>query len=251
MSTCKIILNRKTIEAEKGETILAVARKHGIAVPTLCHHEALTPYGACRLCIVEVSTAGKTEIVSSCNTYVKEGMKITTHSARIKKARRLIVELLLARSPNAPVIQQLARDMGIAATPFSRSDDLCIMCGLCVRTCSEIVGAHAINFAHSGINKEVSVPFSRDSRECIGCGSCVFVCPTGAVRMIDTIGGEQDVSERFLDKWQTRLDLQECAKDGNPFATKRMIEYFSQRFPVGKHFADMSPHCRHNSDETG
>ena len=243
MTHNEITLNNKKAGIKPGETILSVARREGIRIPTLCFHEALAPYGACRLCIVEVEEAGKKQIVTSCTTPARAGMKVKTHTASIRKIRATLAGLLLARSPEVPLVQQLARDLGVRKAPFARKNDPCIMCGLCVRACREVAGAAALGFTHKGSAREVSVPFYRDSKECIGCGSCVFVCPTGAVRMRDGQGDEQE-PVRTMENWETQLPLQQCAGDGMPFAPKRLLEHVAQHYPVPEGFQDQCPSCR-------
>lgn len=247
MAKCYITLNGKKIEVLSGTTILENARRHGVKIPTLCNHESLVPYGACRLCIVEVTLNGRKQIVTSCSTMVKDGMKVKTDSPRIMKTRKTLVELLLARTPNAAVVQQLAREVGVRSTPFKKQDELCILCGQCVRTCAEIVGVNALCFINKGAQRRVGVPFYRDSKECIGCGSCVFVCPTGVVAMHDEAGSDPEKAERVMDKWETRLPLQKCISDGNVFATKRMLEHFSREYDVSDDFLQVCSHCRHKS----
>jgi len=249
MMQTEIILNGKKVQIKTGETILVVARREGIRIPTLCSHEALAPYGACRLCIVEVEAAGKKQILTSCTTPAQAGMKVKTHTERIQKIRATLAGLLLSRAPEAPLVQQLARDLGVKKAPFIRKNDLCIMCGLCVRTCREVVGAAALGFTHKGSQREISVPFYRDSQECIGCGSCVFVCPTGAVKMHD--GQSEDSSSvRVMENWDTKLPLQKCAADGLPFAPKRMLEHFAEHYPVPEGFQDQCPECRRGNKKT-
>jgi len=246
MKKTVITLNNKKTAVSPGETILAAARREGIRIPTLCFHEALAPYGACRLCIVEVEAGGKKEIVTSCTTPARDGMKVQTHTPRIKKIRATLAGLLLARSPESAVVQQLARDLGVKKAPFVRESTLCILCGLCVRTCREIVGAAALGFISKGAERDVGVPFYRDSQECIGCGSCVFVCPTGAVAMID---GKDEAQKpvRVMETWKTQLPLRQCAADGAPFAPQRLLEYVAQRCPVPGGFQDCCPQHRRES----
>ena len=249
MTSNEIILNNKKAAFKSGETILSVARREGIRIPTLCSHEALAPYGACRLCIVEVEHAGKKQILTSCTTLAQAGMKVKTSTPRIQKIRATLAGLLLARSPEAPLVQQLARDLGVRKAPFTRKNDLCIMCGLCVRTCREVVGAAALGFTHKGSERQVGVPFYRDSQECIGCGACVFVCPTGAVRMLDAESDDHK-PVRIMENWETKLPLQQCAADGMPFAPKRMLEHFARHYPVPEGFQDQCPQCRRANKKT-
>ncbi len=243
MTMCNITLNGKKTKFLPGKTILENTRDHGVKIPVLCSHEALKPYGACRLCIVEIEEQGRKQIVTSCNSHVRDGMKIKTHSPRVQKIRKTLVELLLARTPEAAVEQQLARDIGVKATPYPEQGELCIMCGQCVRTCREIVGACALDFVHKGSKRSVAVPFFRDSKECIGCGSCVFVCPTGVVSMHDEISDVRGEPERIMDKWETRLPLQKCSSDGNVFATRRMLEHFARKHEVSEGFLETCSHC--------
>ncbi|MCX8043398.1 MAG: 2Fe-2S iron-sulfur cluster-binding protein, partial [Desulfobacterota bacterium] len=135
-----IRIDNKKVRCAKGKTILNVARGCGISIPTLCSHEALLPYGACRLCIVEVAHRGICRIVASCTTTVQDGMRILTQSRRILSLRKTLVGLLASHCPDAPVVQRLAKDLGAAPMPPAPPADLCIRCGLCVRFCSEVVG---------------------------------------------------------------------------------------------------------------
>jgi len=239
-----VTFNGKKAAVRPGATILDAARSVGIGIPALCSHEALSTYGSCRLCIVELGEQGARRIVTSCSTAAVQGMVIWTDSSRIKKLRQTLVALLLAQAPEAAPVQQLAREMGIApAKKKGREENgTCILCGLCVRTCAEIVGSHAISFAGKGPGRKVGVPFFKDSRECIGCGACAFVCPTGHIKISDMPGGENP--ERFMETWKTRLALQACSSDGRPFAPRAMLEHFAARYPVAEGFLESCPLCR-------
>ena len=181
----KFTLNGKTSHSAEGTTVLDAACAAGIDIPALCAHDALEPCGACRLCIVEIKEKGRkrSRVVASCLYPVKEGLDVRTGTARIKKLRRFLLELLLARSPKAPYVRELAARYGVTRARFSALDDNCILCGLCVRVCSEIVGANAIGFSQRGIDRKIDSPFGIDHSQCIACGACTFVCPTGAAQM--------------------------------------------------------------------
>lgn len=179
----KLKIDDKEIAAQEGETILDAAKKMGISIPTLCYSSALEPFGACRLCSVEiVDKRGRKRIVTSCNYPVEEGLIVYTKSEKVLKTRKVLLELLLARCPKVSKIQDLAREYGVQAPKFWISDEEedCILCGLCTRVCEEKIGLYAINFAKRGVEREVTAPYHEFSDDCIGCGACAIVCPTSS-----------------------------------------------------------------------
>jgi bidirectional [NiFe] hydrogenase diaphorase subunit len=180
-----LTINGKKVKAKEETTLLEICRKMSISIPTLCYHPDLAPQGSCRLCTVEVSENGKARMVTSCNFPALEGIKVETHSDKVIQARRILVELLLARCPQVPFIQDFARELGVEKTPFKTEnpENDCILCGLCVRTCNEIVGAKAIGFSHRGTQKKIGTPFEIDSEQCLACGACEYICPTSAIKM--------------------------------------------------------------------
>ena len=170
-------LNGKTVQGEEGQYILQVADKYGVEIPTLCHHKALEPAGMCRLCTVELFDGRRTRYVTACNYPIWEGMQVQTASEGVQQGRKLIVELLLARCPDVPILQDLAKQYGIEEPRFEKESDTCILCGLCVRTC-ERMGASAISLTGRGVEMVVDTPFHVQTDACIACGACASVCPT-------------------------------------------------------------------------
>ena len=197
-----VTIDGRRIETAPGRTILHVAREHGIPIPTLCYHEALGPFGACRLCVVEVETPVRAgapahgangprgrQIVASCAYPCADGLVVHTQSKEVLRSRRITLELLMATSAHVPVIRQLADELQVGQPRFTLEPDDCILCGLCVRACREIVGVAAISVINRGIEKRVSPPFRVASDACIGCGTCVLICPTGAITLADVNPG--------------------------------------------------------------
>jgi len=193
-----LTIDGQTVEVEEGKTILEAAEQLGIEIPTLCHHPLLEAYGACRICTVEMKRGKRTRMVTACNHPALDGIEVLTRSPRVLRHRRMIVELELGRCADLPVLRKLADELGIDRSRFGTGKHECILCGLCVRTCWELVGARAISFANRGTEREVTTPYHEISDACIGCGACVAVCPTGVLKMEDIKGRKVVHSELTL-----------------------------------------------------
>jgi bidirectional [NiFe] hydrogenase diaphorase subunit len=177
-----LTINGVEVSVERGTTLLEAAQFLSFPIPTLCHMEGLSPYGACRLCVVEIGESPNSRLVSSCTYPAQEGLKVRTSSSRVLKARKMILELLLASCPQSKVIQDLAAAHEIRQQRFRQEYEDCILCGLCVRMCEEQMMAKAIGFRGRGQERSIGTPFDVKSEECRLCGGCLYVCPACTLR---------------------------------------------------------------------
>jgi len=177
-----LTINGLPVAVEQGATVLEAARFMGFPIPTLCHMEGLSPYGACRLCVVEIGVGPNAKLVSSCTYPAQAGLRVRTASSRVLRARRMILELLLASCPQSKVIQDLASAHGIRRQRFKQEHEDCILCGLCVRMCAEQMRAGAIGFRGRGQTLSIGAPFDAKSEACRLCGACLYVCPACQLR---------------------------------------------------------------------
>ena len=201
------------VRVREEATILDAAQKAGIWIPTLCYHPAVTNTATCRLCLVELDRGGWTQLVTSCNYPVRRDITVSVSSERAVRARRGVMELLLARSPESKELAALASRMGIETTPYptvTESQRSCILCGLCIRVCEEVSGRSAIGFAGRGVERVVTTPFRLASEECIACGACAAVCPVGTIQVrIHEEEGEAEISP-----FKSRAKLLVCEECG-------------------------------------
>lgn len=215
----KVTIDGKTIEVSEEMTVLEAARMAGIEIPTLCHHPKLTPFGGCRLCIVEIKSIPRP--VTSCTTPVSDGMEVTTSNPNIENLRKTVLELILSDHPNDCMVceragdctlQEMAYQYGIRenrlagerrvytkrdGNPFIERDlEKCIMCGRCVKVCNEVQGVQAIDFGYRGFKAKICTAYEKDLN-CEFCGQCVSVCPTGALtgKMWSLKGRQKGVKE--------------------------------------------------------
>ena len=194
MGEVALIINDKEVKAKEGTTILEAAQSVGIDIPTLCHHEKLAPYGACRLCTVEIVKGQRSRLVTSCVYTVEDGLIVKTESEPVIKIRKMLLELMWARAPGVQPLRdygmrygisgvEAIRDYGVttAETKFEIEPTFCILCGLCVRYCAEVKKKHAIGFIGRGTEREVVFFPEIAHEECPNCKECYTICPTGAL----------------------------------------------------------------------
>jgi bidirectional [NiFe] hydrogenase diaphorase subunit len=178
MSEIILQIDGREVKAKEGMTILEAARSAGIFIPTLCHHEKLDPYGACRICVVEADAGGKTSLVASCLYPVEKNLVVRTRSEKVDKTRKMILELLLAHAPDAPALQELVQQYGADKDRFEKESSFCVLCGLCVRYCTEVKKKNAIGFFDRGARREINFIPEIASTECWNCKECFPLCPT-------------------------------------------------------------------------
>jgi len=235
-----IIIDDKKAAIKSGTTILNAARRAGIDIPTLCYHPALEPYGVCRVCIVEIKRGKRTRVVTSCNYPIQDdGLEIFTNSERIKRDRKMVIELLLARCWSSKVIREFAAKYGITDTELQKTEnEECILCGLCVNVCRDLIGQSAIGFESRGVDRKTSVPFRKPNDACIGCGACVYVCPTGCIKLEDL------PEERVIERWRSEIPVLVCKSCGRGFGTVKQLEVLKNKNPLAKFYLEKCPKCR-------
>jgi bidirectional [NiFe] hydrogenase diaphorase subunit len=222
--------------------LLDVARCAGYDIPTLCHHEAVPDIAACRLCLVEVRQRGRNEplLTTSCNYPVVADLDVVTDSPRIRKHRIMNLQLLLPYAPDAPVLRELAAQLGVTRRLFAPAADAplpgCILCELCVRVCST-VGYNALSTLGRGDHKSVGPPFGQTgATDCVGCGSCQSVCPTQCISMEDT------ATTRTI--WGRTFDFFTCRRCSTPFMTEAHRAATAARGDLPPEYYDLCEACK-------
>jgi len=198
MSEVTLIVNDVEVKANKGMTILQAARSVRIDIPTLCSHEKLAPYGACRLCTVEIIREQQSQFVASCVYPVEEGLVVNTESEPVIRGRKMLLELLCARAPGVQALRKYGIKYGITAvqagtnyaiipgistikSKFEIEPTFCVLCGLCVRYCAEVKKRNAIGFIGRGTEREAVFFPEIAFKECRHCEECYPLCPAGAL----------------------------------------------------------------------
>jgi len=182
MSEILLQIDGREVKAREEMTILDAAQSVGIFIPTLCHHEKLEPYGACRICTVEVESGGRTNLVAACVRPVEKNLIVRTRSEKVDKVRKMLLEEQLAHAPDSVELQKLAQQYGADKDRFEKESSFCILCGLCVRYCSEVKKKDAVGFVERGPRREISFVPEIASKECWNCKECFPLCPTSALQ---------------------------------------------------------------------
>jgi aldehyde:ferredoxin oxidoreductase len=219
-----ITINGKKTEVEQDTTLLKAARQLKISIPTICHHDALTSDGNCRLCLTEVSIRGKRRFVTACNYPVREELEAFTNSDTIKEHRKNLLSMMLSRWPNVPIIKEYAEMYGAKEPAYkhpmrTEKEDACILCTKCVRGCSEITWENIIGFSGRGVDRKVTMPFGDQYSRCIGCATCATVCPTGAIKVYDE--ANKPVDPKRVHKWGIKIGEQMATLDDQQCGMRR------------------------------
>lgn len=218
-----ITIDGLACEAVEGEFVMQVAKRSGIRIPGLCHHDALPGQACCRLCMVEATQDGAARMVAACVYPVANGMSVATRTENILAHRNTVLTLMRERAPAAEGLDGLYCEYGVKE-PDERfcgeSAEKCVMCGLCARACAEI-GASAIAAVFRGVDKKIGAPFDEPPETCAGCGACARVCPTGAINLEES-GGKRVI-------WGKTFTLLPCESCGAPVGTREELDILASR----------------------
>ena len=224
MAVVTLTINDELVSAQEGTSLLSVLRENGIDIPTLCHLDGISERGGCRMCMVEL--AGNNKLQASCVTPVQEGMIVNTHSDRLVKYRKMILEMLFAERNHVCAVcvmnghcelqweaakigmdhvryDYLNPDLPVDAShkQFVIDHNRCILCTRCVRVCDEIEGAHVWDVMGRGVDSRIIADLNQPwgaSQACTSCGKCVQVCPTGALTTKGSTVAEMEKQHDFL-----------------------------------------------------
>ncbi|MFC1731933.1 aldehyde ferredoxin oxidoreductase C-terminal domain-containing protein [candidate division KSB1 bacterium] len=216
----ELTIDNQKIKIDEGSTILDAAKSVGIEIPALCHHPSVEPYGACRLCMVEIFDGRKNRMVTACNYPIRKTLEVSTKSEKVLKNRKAIIGMMLSRWPNVKYIKDLAAEYKVEQPAYKHplvdyNEKGCILCGLCVRICSEGIWESIIGFTGRGAQRAVSMPFEQHLNQCLGCGECAQICPTDAISILSDPNNPADAEKissygSVVTNEVIQLDDQQC-----------------------------------------
>ncbi len=236
-----LTVNGKKVTVSDDATILDAAREAGIKIPTLCHFDGLEPWGGCRLCVVDMSKKNWDDdwfkIVTSCNHPVEEGMTVRTDTERVTETREVVIDLLLARCPDTPLIIETAAALGVTETSYATNPEPndCILCGLCTRVCDHI-SVSAIASTNRGWGREIAPPFNQPPPDCIGCLACAEVCPTDYIPYTTSMYGREI--------WGKKFEMLRCSECGRAHITVEQADYWADTNGVPRSYYETCDACK-------
>ena len=185
--------------------------------------------------------------MTACNYPIRNDIEVFVSSERAVKARQGVMKLLLARSPESEELKDLAKRMGVAGTPYptvTESQRSCILCGLCITVCEEVIGVSAIGFAGRGVDRVIAAPFRQPSEDCIACGACAAVCPVGTIQ----VRIHKDTGEAEISPFKTRRKLLACEECGKKMVSEPVAAQMFHRVDFDwdefRALARLCPDCR-------
>lgn len=238
--TVTMTIDGKPVKAPEGTMLLEVVRGAGISVPTLCHHEGLEAWGGCRLCVVDItrpSWEGWCKMVVSCMYPAEDGLVVMTGTERVRLTRKVVLDLLLARCPETPLVRKLAREHGVDRSSYQENPEPtdCILCALCTRVCDHL-GISAISTVSRGAGKEVAPPFHEAPPDCIGCLACAEICPTSCIRF--------STSDAARTIWNRTFEMLRCPSCGRAHITVAQADFFAGKDGVPRSYFESCDACK-------
>ena len=235
------------VEVDEGATILDAARKAGVWIPALCHHPSIASPATCRLCMVELDRGEWKQLVTACNYPVRRDITVSVSSENAVKARRGVMEFILARAPENEQLKAIAGRMGVDSTPWPTvtvAQRDCILCGLCTAVCDEVLGLASIGFSGRGVDRAVAAPFRQAPDNCIACGACHAVCPVGTIQ----VRLHEDTDEIEISPFKARAKLRKCEQCGANVASEltavEAVKNINVDWEKIRRLAKLCPKCR-------